>query len=428
MQKIDTTLLIQALEPVRPGGVVELKAPQEIVHIKHKISLRQYKYWVLLLQELKVQFDAGEPPDEDGFYSVVIDRIAESLGYLPVKAELKADLSAIRKEPICFNYLGKDGQKEYYEAGFISEFKVTTKKIRFKFPSFLEKVMRGLEAPKAMFMLLNWEIFNHFTGKYEAIIYKLCKDYVSMTVEQFREYIGLKEGEYSKFEDLNKRCIRGAVSAVNSSEVSDILVYPEFSTVGRKIISLYFRVEHKKQTSLPFPELEENIFCIAKVPIPPALQTKYLAIRPKEEIILCIERANDYGTQQEKIGKEVNYGAVYARSITEGWHEDQAIRKSKAAIKKEKEEAALKAESEKNKIEKEKSTNAATDAKAILAIFWTWPVSDQREMRRLFADRLNGVPSMRKIWEKDFNEKERPEEGNNHYIGFAKFLKEGGHV
>jgi hypothetical protein len=40
--------------------------------------------------------------------------------------------------------------------------------------------MRGLDLPKAMFSLISWDIFNHFTGKHEAIIYKLCKDYIGV--------------------------------------------------------------------------------------------------------------------------------------------------------------------------------------------------------------------------------------------------------
>lgn len=335
-----------------------LKTPQSIVHIKHKITLRQYKYWVLLLQELRAKYDAKELPDEDGFFSVPLDQISGSMGYVPVKAELRADFSAIRREPICFNVLEKDGQPEYYEAGFISEFKISTNRIRFKFPSFLEKVMKGLDEPRAMFALINWDVFNHFTGKYEAIIYKLCKDYINspgkrtpdMTLEQFREYMGLKSTEYQQYEDLNKRCIKGAVKAINESDVSDILVTPEIYRSGRKVTGLYFKVEHKKQTSLPFPEMEgESIFRFAKVPIAPKLQQEYLAIRPQEEIILCIERANEYGEGLEQAGKMANYGAIYRKAIAEGWHEQQAAKKA--------------AEEKKKSVKQSKANQAQAEAK-----------------------------------------------------------------
>jgi hypothetical protein len=41
-----------------------MKTPQSIIHIKHYITLQQYKYWIFLLQELRRQFDAGIMPDE----------------------------------------------------------------------------------------------------------------------------------------------------------------------------------------------------------------------------------------------------------------------------------------------------------------------------------------------------------------------------
>lgn len=317
---------------------VALKTPQEITHIKHKISLQQYKYWVLLLQEQKTQFDAGAVPDEDGFYSMRMDDLTDLIGYTPKKSEIWNDLNALKNETIAFNALGKDGMTEKYGAGFISEWKVSNSFIRFKFPSFLEKVMRGLEAPKAMFTLLNWEIFNHFTGKYEAIIYKLCKDYIGVnrtpeiTIEKFREYVGIKPDEYKEFMRLNEKVIKEPVKRINESEVSDIRVFPEFIKNGRSVVSLYFRVEHKKQTVMQFADLDtESAFRFAKEPIKPALQAKYMAMRSQPELLLCIERANEYGAKKEKeTGKPVNYGGLYRTAISEGWHVDQAAKKEKA--------------------------------------------------------------------------------------------------
>jgi plasmid replication initiation protein len=108
-----------------------------------------------------------------------------------------------------------------------------------------------------MFSLINLEIFNHFTGKYEAIIYKLCKDYIgisrtpNMTLKQFREYMGIRVSEYAEFKKLNARVISEPVHKINQSEVSDILVFPEFQREGRKVVGLYFRTQYKLQTSLP---------------------------------------------------------------------------------------------------------------------------------------------------------------------------------
>lgn len=145
-----------------PAKAVQLKTPQSIIHIKHKISLLQYKLWILLLHELKRQFDENIPPDEQGFRYVAMQNITEKLGYSPKKSEIWNDLLALKNETIAFNLLGKDGQKAKYGAGFISEWTVTSQRIGFKFPSILEEVMYGIDDAMSIFQMLNWDIFNHF--------------------------------------------------------------------------------------------------------------------------------------------------------------------------------------------------------------------------------------------------------------------------
>jgi len=337
-----------------------LKAPQSIIHIKHKISLQQYKYWILLLQELREQMTAGERPDEDGFYSMPMARLVEYVGYAPKKSEIWADMLALKNETIAFNVLNKDGEIEKYGAGFISEWKVSNSFVRFKFPSFLENVMRGLEAPKAIFSILNWQIFNHFSGKYEAIIYKLCKDYSGigrtpkMTILEFREYIGIDPQEYQDYRRLYQWCISSPIKKINDSELSDITVTPEFLRQGRKVIGLYFTVAHKKQQSLPLPEMEEiTAFQGAKVAISPTLQAKYLEQRAPDEIALCIARANEYGDREAKAGRRVSYGALYRTAINEGWHLAQIERQALEDAKKSRQEAERQAEIQKRHAEDE---------------------------------------------------------------------------
>lgn len=400
-----------------------IKAPQSIVHIKHTISLRQYKIWIILLQRFRDFSIAGEKPDERGFYRLSKSELEEFLGYEPVKEELKADFEKLRKEPIIINYLEKDGTPTTHGMGFISEWKVSTKAIRFRIPSFLEDVMNGLDKPKAIFQLLNWQIFNHFTGKYEAIIYKLCRDYVGvkntpyMTVQEFREYVGLKPTEYKEFMDLNKFVIKSPVAKINSSELSDIEVECQYKREGRKILGLYFEVTKKNQTSIPFPELEQNsAFRFSKVHIEASTQAEYLALRSPEEIELCIERANEYGEGETGKGKEPNYGAIYRKAITEGWHTSYADKKAKqeaieAAKQREERKAAEAAKQEAKKNEEIKAWLDAT-----LAAFDSLPEERKTELRTAYAATLADIT--RKSFEK------QAEKSPLHRMKFAKFAEQ----
>lgn len=343
-----------------------LKTPQSLIHIKHRISLQQYKYWILLLQELKEQMTAGVEPDEEGFYLMSMDKLAEFIGYTQKKSIIWQDLLALKNETIAFNVLNKDGEQEKYGAGFISEWKVSNYYIRFKFPSFLVNVMKGMENERSIFSMLNWSIFNHFSGKYEAIIYKLCKDYIgvgrtpNMGVDDFRAYLGLKDGEYKEFKDLNKWVISKSVNLINNDELCDILVTPNFYREGRKVLGLFFKIDHKKQTQLPFLPLEDNnAFELAKMPIAPAIQNEYLSIRSADEIKLCIKRANDYGEEQDKLKKPVkNWGALYRKAIEKGWHIDEMYKQAQKEKRQAEKRTRLEAEKKTDRENKEEAKQA----------------------------------------------------------------------
>lgn len=374
---------------------IVLKTPQSIVHIKHTVSLRQYKYWVLLLRFYREFFELNEKPDNDGLYSVPIAKISDYMGYEPMKAELKADFRALRSEPITINFLDKDGKKAIHEMGFISEWKITSKTIAFKIPSFLEKVMRGDEEAARIFQLLNWSIFNSFNGKYEAIIYKLCKDYIGigrtpyMTIAEYREYIGLKENEYSVFKKLNVWTITNPIKSINENEISDITVSVEYKRTGRKVEGLYFKAKERKQTSLPMPKFEPHkAFALAKVAISIQDQHKYLDVMSPEEIEATIQRANEYAESIKAKGQKAQIGAIYHKAFLERWgvqyleqqEAEQADIKNKIAAKKQQD--AL----ERN--EKQKAEQATLEKKAkyqqAFDNFLTLPIEQQDAIKSEF--------------------------------------------
>lgn len=387
-KRFDTMHLFHRLAPmqVTTRDAYQVKAPQAIIHIKHTISLRQYKLWLVLLQHYKDGLLEGLEADEDGFYRMEKRALVELFGYEPTKDELRADLEKLRREPIIVNYMEKDGTPTQHGMGFVSEWKISTKAIRYKVPSLLMKVMQGLDQPKAIFQLINWQIFDHFTGKYEAIIYKLCRDYVGVrrtpyvSVDEFRDYMGLKPGEHEEFKALNRRVIDAPIKRINDSDLSDIVVSVKFNKSGRKVLGLYFQVDRKQQQAIPFVEFEDNpAFALAKVTIEPSTQAEYLAIRGPEDVALCIERGNEYGEGLNKQGKPVNYGAIYRKSISEGWH-TQHLEKKTIAEEEEKKKRAKKDQEarEKGETEDQEKARKLLDSQ-VWESFLSLPEDDQDE-------------------------------------------------
>ena len=373
-----------------------IKTPQELVHIKHKITLRQYKYWVLALKSYRESYESGIQASDGGFFYMPMQRLTEHLGYEPNKTELRADLEALRKEAIIYNVLGKDGKSAQRGSGFISEWEVSSNWVGYKLPDFLVKCIERLDLKNAIFQQLNWNIFNSFSGKYEAILYKLCKDYVGvqrtpyMTLPVFREYMGLRDNEYAAFKDLNKFIISTPIKKINESKISDIEIEVQLPRESRRVVGVQFIVRRKHQMDFGFGD--DPTFALARVTISLAQQKKYLAEKPAEEIELAIERANEYAADQEKKGNEVNLGALYQTAISQGWG---AEHKAKLEVEAKKLEKKLKVDRVKEE-EKKRVDQAELDRTALRqaarARFDALMPTAQSSLIAEFGQTLKGFP------------------------------------
>lgn len=325
------------LAKLQQGSMSQIKTPQELVHVKHDISILQYKYWILMLRTYRELYEEGERCGNDDMCFLSMDGLAHALGYRPKTKEIEADLEAIRKQQIVYNVLEKDKTAARKGQGFISEWYVSSNKVGVKFPQELRKAVENLDSKDSLFHLLNWQIFNSFSGKYEAIIYKLCKDYVGniwtkkFSVEQYRDYMGIKPDEYVDFKRLNQWCISGPVKRINESELSDIVIETILGREKRKVVSVQFKVALKRQTVLDFGE--DPAFRFAKVKIPAAQQRKYLSSASPEIVEASILRANEYAEDLERKGEEVNMGAVYAKAMSENWGVAYLEKKKASAAK-----------------------------------------------------------------------------------------------
>lgn len=315
-----------------------IKTPQELVHIKHRINLLQYKYWVLMLRAYREAYEEkGRILNDDEYCFLPMKRLAEYIGYEPKTTEIEHDLEVIRKEPIIFNVLEKDGQKGKSGRGFISEWFVSSNRVGVIFPRLIREAIENLDSKESIFHLLNWSVFNSFTGKYEAVLYKLCKDYIGVgktpffSLEKFRGYMGIKDNEYNDFKRLNQWVISGPIKRINESELSDITIAAEFKRESRRVIGLWFVITPKKQTAMDFGD--DPAFRFAKVTVSLANQKKYIEAKGRENVELSLQRANEYAEDQEKNGKEVNYGAIYRKAIDEDWGKEYQEKKARETDK-----------------------------------------------------------------------------------------------
>lgn len=312
---------------VRQPRPLLFKTPQELIHIRHGISLLQYKYWLLMLKAYREEYERDGPIPEGEMCFLARARLETVFGYQPRTKDIEDDLEELRKEAITFNVLEKDNSPARMGTGFINQWFVSGARVGVMFPPAIKRAVEDLDDKSSIFQLLNWQIFNSFSGKYEAIIYKLCKDYLGVgltpiiAIEKFREYIGLDPAEYAEFKALNRYAISGPIEKINNSELADITIKVEFKRSQKKVVGLQFLVTKKQQQLLDFGD--DPCFSFAKTPIPRTLQLQYLDGRSPKDIEASILRANVYGEDQEKNGRSVNYSALYRRAIEENWGQEQ---------------------------------------------------------------------------------------------------------
>lgn len=145
-------LYVMSLPRPQSSSTPSIKTPQELVHIKHKISLRQYKYWMLILKKsYREAYESGAEASDSGFFYTPMKRLTGYLGYEPNRSELRTDSLVLCKEAIIYNVLGKDGKTAQRGSGFISEWEVSANWVGYKLPDFLVKRVERLDLKERNF-------------------------------------------------------------------------------------------------------------------------------------------------------------------------------------------------------------------------------------------------------------------------------------
>jgi Initiator Replication protein len=319
-----------------PGGFQHpaLLMPQSLIHIKHTLTLRQIKYFYLFFEEMRLAIESGTEPDNLGFYSMTMDRLSRRMGYTPIKSQVWEDLRSLKNQTVAVNLLMKDGETVHYGAGYLAEWAVSNSTIRFKFPSFFVAAAQNFVEFKRLFLQLNWEIFNSLSGKHEAVIYKLCRDYLnssgkrtpSFTVSAFRNYMGIEDHEYTDFRRLSTRVIHEPVKKINDNPMCDLMIEPVMITEGRKVVGLYFTFKEKGENVLVV-DMEANPppFNQAKRAIPAKFREAYLKTHTEDEARACILAANEWAESLRKKNEPVNFGAIYRRALMDNWRPNLPI-------------------------------------------------------------------------------------------------------
>ena len=170
-------------------------------------------------------------------------------------------LDKLRKIDVKYNILGKDSKKERWGSfALLAGYQYERGVIEYSFPHQIEEMILN---PK-IFAKINLVTIKGLKSKYSIALYELAEDYISVQIpkislENFKELMGLEERQYPNLKDLKRRVINVGIDEINQSENISFTISYELEKTSRKITHIKFIV-HKKEGVLQLKDKQKKFY------------------------------------------------------------------------------------------------------------------------------------------------------------------------
>jgi hypothetical protein len=233
------------------------------VQVQNKMTLLQRRAWNILLAHA---YD--ELPTEEWHHIGVHDLMQVLEFHSKNEDYLKDALEALVGCKVKWNVLDKDGTAIWGVAALLAEAEIKAGVCTYAYgPKF-----RSLLYNPKMYARVCLSLQNRFDSKHALALWELCIDYLGaerdygetpfISLEHFRELMGITEGMYPTFKRLSEKVINPAIAEIN--RLSDFRVTVEYQRQSRKIVALKFKIrrvvllpEPNKGQGRLFPELDD---------------------------------------------------------------------------------------------------------------------------------------------------------------------------
>ena len=246
------------------GGIMNLAKTNELIkaspaiQIQSKMTLLQRRAWNVLLANA---YD--ELPNTD-IYRVSVAELAAKLGFNSKNEDyLKEILEALVDYKVKWNLLDKDKEEEWGVAVLLASADIKDGICTYGFAPHLRLKLHN---PR-IYAKLNLRLQNRFKSQYALVLWEICFDYFDadrdqgetpfISLETFRELLGIGSDEYPAFSIFNRAVIKPAIKEINA--LTDYRVEVEQKRLGRRIAELKFRISRVKQLPVQesvFPDIE----------------------------------------------------------------------------------------------------------------------------------------------------------------------------
>jgi hypothetical protein len=233
------------------------------VQVQNKMTLLQRRAWNILLAHA---YD--ELPTEEWHHIGVHDLMQVLEFHSKNEDYLKDALEALVGCKVKWNVLDKDGTAIWGVAALLAEAEIKAGVCTYAYgPKF-----RGLLYNPKMYARVCLSLQNRFDSKHALALWELCIDYLGaerdygetpfISLDHFRELMGITEGMYPTFKRLSEKVINPAIAEIN--RLSDFRVTVDYQRQSRKIVALKFKIrrvvllpEPSKGQGRLFPELDD---------------------------------------------------------------------------------------------------------------------------------------------------------------------------
>jgi hypothetical protein len=233
------------------------------VQIQNNMTLLQRRAWNILLAHA---YD--ELPTEEWHHIDIYDLMRGLDFHSKNEDYLKDALEALVGCKVKWNVLDKDGTAVWGVAALLAEAVIRKGECAYAYGPTFRKLLYN---PK-MYARVCLSLQNKFDSKHALALWELCVDYLGserdygetpyISLEQFRELMGITEGMYPTFKRLNEKVIHPAIAEIN--KLSDFQVTVDYQRQSRKVVALKFKIRRKimlpepnKDQATLFPELDD---------------------------------------------------------------------------------------------------------------------------------------------------------------------------
>jgi plasmid replication initiation protein len=221
------------------------------IQMNNKLSLNEIKSFNFLLLEAQNQLK-NEPKKES--FEVSLQDIKRNMDIKSTNNQpLKKSLKNLADTSLELNIFNKNKSTSWIYMSLLAYCEINDGTVIFDFNF---KIRQMLLNPD-MFSIFDILILKQFNSKYSTIIYEFIEDYKkvsipTMSIDEFKNLLGLDKDKYKNFADLRIRIIEPAIKEIEAK--TNILISYETTKRGRKVTHIKLRVSEKSRDMLIAPK------------------------------------------------------------------------------------------------------------------------------------------------------------------------------